>query len=208
MRPRQCSRRAEGGFTLIELLVAMAIVAIIGVMALTGLSRVIDQQNAARERAERWREVQFTMRMVQQDLTQIHPRATRDETGSSFVPSVVAGPNEQYALELSRGGWANPAGFRRGNVLRVAYEREEDVLVRYYWPVMDRTLATPPVRTEMLTGVDNVEVRFLDSGGEWHRQWPPIGMGAAGLTARPRAIELGVELDDLGSVWRLVETSP
>lgn len=200
--------RGDAGFTLIELLVAMAIVAIIGVMALTGLSRVIDQQAAASERSGRWREVQFAMRMVQQDLVQIHPRATRDETGSSFVPSVVAGPNQQFALELSRGGWSNPAGFTRGNVLRVAYDWEDDLLVRYYWPVMDRTLATPPVRTELLTGVTSVEVRFLDAGGEWHPQWPPIGMGAAGLTARPRAIEFGVEIDGLGEVWRLVETSP
>lgn len=195
------------GFTLIELLVAMAIVAIIGVMALTGLSTVIDQQTAARERSERWREVQFAMRMIVQDLVQIHPRPTRGETGDSFLPAVLAGPNQQYALELSRGGWSNPAGFARGDVLRVAYEWEDDLLVRYHWPVMDRTLATPPIRAEMLEGVDNVEIRFLDSSGEWHQQWPPIGAGGAGLTARPRAIEFALELDDLGRVWRLVETS-
>jgi prepilin-type N-terminal cleavage/methylation domain-containing protein len=46
------SRRAHG-FTLIELLVAMAVVAVIGVMAMTGLSEVIHQQTLARERAAR-----------------------------------------------------------------------------------------------------------------------------------------------------------
>ena len=70
-------RRALG-FTLVELLVAMAIVAIVGVMALGGLSRVIDQQATARERAERWREVQLAMRIVVQDLAQLHPRPTRE----------------------------------------------------------------------------------------------------------------------------------
>ena len=85
-------RRSVRGFTLVELLVAMAIVAIIGVMALTGLSTVIDQQAIARERSERWREVQFAMRIVVQDLVQVHPRPTREETGGSFVPSVIGGP--------------------------------------------------------------------------------------------------------------------
>ncbi len=196
------------GFTLIELLVAMAIVAVIGVMALTGLSTVIDQQTTARERSERWREVQLAMRILMQDLAQIHPRPTRQETGGGFVPSVLAGANQRYALEMSRGGWLNPAGFARGNVLRVAYDWEDDLLVRYHWPVMDRTLATPPIRAELLEGVENVEVRFLDPAGEWHTQWPPLGMqGAGALTARPRAIEFAAELEDLGRVWRLVETS-
>ena len=47
-------RAPSRGFTLIELLVAIAIVAIIGVMAFVGLSRVIKQQALAREHTERW----------------------------------------------------------------------------------------------------------------------------------------------------------
>ncbi|MEE9570367.1 MAG: prepilin-type N-terminal cleavage/methylation domain-containing protein, partial [Gammaproteobacteria bacterium] len=64
--------RCAKGFTLIELLVAMAIVAVIGIMALSGLSEVIRQQTIAQERAERWREIQFAMRIISQDLAQIH----------------------------------------------------------------------------------------------------------------------------------------
>jgi general secretion pathway protein J len=198
----------QSGFTLIELLVAMAIVAVIGVMALTGLSTVISQQEIAEARAERWREVQFAMRVIEQDLAQVQPRPTRDETGSGYRPSFIANPTAQFALEFSRGGWANPAGFPRGSVLRVAYDWEDDMLVRYHWPVADRTLATPPVRNELLTGVTNVQVRFLDNGGEWHLDWPPIGMSGPGqYVSRPRAVEFTVELEDFGRIWRLVETS-
>ena len=201
-------RREHRGFTLIELLVAMAIVAIIGVMALTGLNEVIRQQEIARERSERWREVQLAMRVVMQDFAQIHPRPMRDESGAVYQPAVLATPNAQFALEFSRAGWANPAGFRRGSVLRVAYDWEEDMLVRYYWPVMDRTLATPPLRNELLTGVENVEIRFLDAGGEWHLEWPPLDAGGPQqLVLQPRAIELAVELEGFGRVWRLVESS-
>jgi general secretion pathway protein J len=200
--------RASRGFTLIELLVAMAIVAVIGVMALGGLSEVINQQTIARERAERWQEIQLAMRVVVQDLAQMHPRATREELGESYQPSLLAQPSARFALEFSRGGWANPAGFARGTVLRVAYDWEDDTLVRFSWGVMDRTLATVPSRTELLEGVSDIEIRFLDAGGEWHFEWPPLRMqGPQRFVIRPRAVEVAVDLEDFGRVWRLVETS-
>jgi general secretion pathway protein J len=202
------STRANRGFTLIELLVAIAIVAVIGVIAFTGLSRVVNQQTLARERIARWQAIQLAMRLVTQDLAQLHPRATREELGEAYQPSMLADPSAQFALEFSRGGWANPAGLPRGTVLRVAYDWEDDKLVRWNWSVMDRTLSTPPVRTELIDGVENVEVRFLDTAGEWHLDWPPLDRrGPQSLTLRPRAVEFAIELEDFGRVWRLVETS-
>ena len=196
------------GFTLIELLVAVAILAIIGVIAFTGLNLVVDQQQLARDRAERWQDVQFAMRLVVQDLAQLQPRATREEQGESYQPSMLSDPSAQFALEFSRGGWANPAGLARGTVLRVAYDWEDDKLVRWHWGVMDRTLSTPPVRAEILDRVTNVEIRFLDTAGEWHLEWPPLQQrGPQSLIARPRAVEFAIELEDLGRITRLVETS-
>lgn len=199
------------GFTLIELLVAMAIVAVIGVMALGGLNTVIQQQTIAEERADRWREIQFAMRIITQDLSQIHPRPTREEMGEAPRESVLIGPGGQYAIELSRGGWANPVNFPRGTVLRVAYDWEEpdNLLVRFHWPVMDRTLATVPVRTELLTGVEDIEIRLLDRSGEEHLgEWPPRNMAGspASMVARPRLVEFRLVLEDYGEIWRIVET--
>jgi general secretion pathway protein J len=196
------------GFTLIELLVALAIVAIIGVMAFGGLNQVIDQREVARQRVERWREIQLSMRLVMQDLVQLHPRPAREAFGEGHLPSILASAQSQFALELSRGGWPNPASFRRGTVARVAYDWEDDMLVRYHWPVIDRTPDTLPVRTELLDGVQNIEVRFMDSGGAWHTEWPPFEVsGPEQAIARPRAIEFAIELSDFGRVWRLLETS-
>ena len=201
-------RHTNRGFTLVELLVAVAILAIIGVIAFVGLSRVVAQQEIARAHTERWQDIQLAMRLVTQDLAQLHPRATREELGESYQPSLLADPSAQFALEFSRGGWANPAGLARGTVLRVAYDWEDDKLVRWHWSVMDRTLSTPPVRTELLDKVTNVEVRFLDNAGEWHLEWPPVDRrGPQSLISRPRAVEFALELEDLGRVYRLVETS-
>ena len=158
-------RTSIGGFTLVELLVAMAIVAVIGAIALTGLSTVLQQQAIAEERSQRWRDIQFAMHIIAQDLAQVHPRAARDESGETWKPSFLIGVTEQFAVELSRGGWANPAGLPRGHVLRVAYDWEESgntLLVRFHWPAIDRTLTTPPVRTELLTGVEEMQIRLLD----------------------------------------------
>jgi general secretion pathway protein J len=223
------SRRAQPrGFTLVELLVAMAIVAVIGVMAFTGLTTFIRQRDLAEERTRRWQEIQLAIRTIVQDLSQIQPRLTRDELGESYRPSLLANPNAQFALEFSRGGWANPGGFNRGTVLRVAYNVEEhqddknakqgqgmrgarnvrNALYRLHWPVMDRTLATVPVKTEILDRVESMEVRFLDSAGEWQTEWPPLRMsGPQRNVIRPRAVEVVIELEDFGRISRIVETS-
>ena len=198
--------RCVKGFTLVELLIAIAILSVIGVMALGGLNQVIDQKFIAQERSDRWREVQLAMRTIYQDLSQIHPRSTREEFGETWQPALQADPRARYALELSRGGWTNPGGFARGSVLRVAYDWEENVLVRLHWPVMDRTLSTLPIRTDLLGGVSNIEFRFLDNTGEWHRNWPPITTTIPeSWIIRPRAVEFAIELEDFGNLWRLVE---
>ena len=73
---------------------------------------------------------------------------------------------------------------------------------------MTSPLSTPPVRTELFDGVTNVEVRFLDTAGEWHLDWPPLDRrGPQTLISQPRAVEFTLELMDLGRVFRLVETS-
>jgi hypothetical protein len=59
-----------------------------------------------------------------------------------------------------------------------------------------------------LESVTNVEDRFLDRSGEWHLEWPPLDRrGPQSLISEPRAVEFAVELEDLGRVYRLVETS-
>ncbi len=204
------TRHRARGFTLIELMIAIAIVAVIAVIGLTGLSRVIEGEEIARERAERWQEIQLALRIIAQDLAQVHPRITRDELGQAYRGSFLASPLEPYDFEFSRGGWANPVGLPRGTVLRVAYNLEDDALVRYYWPVMDRTSANEPFRRVLVDGVEQFDLSFIAADGAAHLDWPPIDSrqqvtSAQDLTLHPRAVRIGVTLADFGVVWRLVE---
>ena len=190
-------------------LLAYAIVeAIIGVMALGGLNAVLDQQELASAQADRWSRIQFTVRMLTQDLSQIHPRGIRDGSGEELKPAIVADPGSAFPLEFSRGGWNNPAGLPRGTVQRVAYEIEDDKLYRLHWPMLDRTLGAAPLRNELLDQIERVELRFLSETGQWEPDWPPLGIApGSALSLRPRAIEVTLYLQDLGKIWRLVEIS-
>src|SRR5690606_22379201 len=175
----------------------------------TGMSRVIDGSETARQRVEGWQAVQLAFRIITQDLSQIHPRTTRDELGDQLKPSLIASALEQYDVEFSRGGFANPAGLPRGTVLRIAYNLEGNELVRYYWPVMDRTLATDPFRRVLLEGIDRFEMTFLTPDGEAHLDWPPVNtrgqspnpsqspsnQSGANLTLLPRAVRISVEIE-------------
>ena len=201
--------RRAAGFTLLELLVAMAIFAVVAALAYGGLMQVLNQREMAQAQTERWREVQLAIRTVTRDLQQLHPRPVRDELGDRHEPAVLARPGGEYALEVTRGGWTNPGGQPRSTLQRVAYRVEDGELLRVYWPVLDRTPGTAPVIAALLTGVDRLDLRLMDWQGEWHTQWPPAGNDPqASLQVMPRAVEFAVELDDMGRIWRLVESGP
>ncbi len=120
--------------------------------------------------------------------------------------TLLRDPNAIALVELSRGGWPNGAGTPRGTVQRVVYRLEEGKLIREHWTVMDATLATPPVKRELLDRVERVEIRYLTNGREWIAEWPQFGNTADfGFYQRPLAVEITIVLEDYGEIRRLVE---
>lgn len=191
------------GFTLLELLVAMAIFAVVGVMAYGGLQAVLTQQVIARENADRFREIQFAIQQISRDLYQLHPRPVREELGDGVRSALLADARQQHIVEFSRGGWSNPLGQPRAAVQRVAYQLDEDRLVRLHWFVPDRTLGENPTAREILSGVREFRLRFF-SAGSWADEWPP-GLGEQDPALLPTALEFIVELEDLGEIRRIIE---
>jgi general secretion pathway protein J len=196
-------------FTLVEVLVAVAIFGILAALAYGTLSRTLTSADMLTLRMERLASIQRTVRYLVDDFMQLAPRPVRDELGDNLVPTLRTDFQTNYALELTRGGWSNPAGLSRGTLQRVAYRLEDGEIVRYHWPVLDRTLGNEPVAHALLDGVDNVEFRFMQENGEWTDEWPPANrVGPLGLRLRPRAVEIVVSLEDEGIISRLVEVAP
>lgn len=194
----------ESGFTLLELLVAMTIFAIMGVMAYGGLDAIILQREAALGAMERTREVQYAIRRISTDISQIQPRPVREELGDGFRPAVLADGRTTDLLEMTRGGWPNPMGFPRSAQQRVAYELLDGILVRKQWRVLGHTSAVEPVEEELVAGVDEVEVRFLGPNQEWLEEWPAPN-AQDNPWQLPRAIEITLVFPDWGRISRVLE---
>jgi general secretion pathway protein J len=195
-------RRARG-FTLLEVLIAVAVFAVVGVMAYGGLQAVLTQQAIARDNADRFRELQFAVQQVSRDLLQMNPRPVREPLGDGYRAALYSDPRGEVLLEFTRGGWTNPLGQPRAAVQRVAYVLEEDRLLRQHWFVPDQTLGEEPVEREVLSGVQEVRLRFFGPGG-WSEEWPAGGTGSD-PSLRPLAVEITLELEDWGEIRRLLE---
>ena len=198
--------RRSSGFTLIEVLVAMAIFGVLSMLAYMTLGQTLANAEMLTERMDRLQAVQRTVRFLSNDLLQAAPRPVRLELGDSMGAAVLTSLSGEFALELTHGGWGNPAGLPRGTQQRSAYRLEDDELVRYHWNVLDRTFANQPVANILLDDVESLLFRFLAADGEWSEVWPPVAQ--PNVRSRPRAVEIVLTLADEGEIRRLLEVSP
>lgn len=198
------SKRSSTGFTLIELLVALAIFAFLAAAMYGGTQYIMLQREIMLLRQGELESLQRTVRYLQTDLTQIIPRDVRDELGRDRLPALFTDPGNDISLRLTRDGWRNPAEFKRGTLQRVQYRYDEDdrILYRDYWPVIDRVLGMEAREQEILTGVEEFDIEFLDEEDEWQQSWPPPD---SKTTLLPAAVRFRFLLDSYGEVTRLVE---
>ena len=203
------TRQRARAFTLIEVLVALAIFGMLAAIAYGTLGQTLSNAEVLTERMQRLQSLQRTMRYLSEDFMQLAPRPVRDDLGDNFGPALHTDVESDFAVELTHGGWSNPASLPRGTLQRVAYRLEEDELVRYYWTVLDRTLSNEPAGRALLDEVDSIVFRFMQENGEWTEQWPPENRpGLMGLRQRPRAVEIILTLADTTEIRRLLEIAP
>jgi len=203
------NRRHRKAFTLIEVLVALAIFGIMTVIAYSILGRTLAEAEMLGDSMDRLKAVQRTMRLLDSDLMQAAPRPVRDVLGDGYQPAVRTSLASEFALEVTHGGWPNPANLPRGTLQRSAYRIEDGELIRYHWRVLDRTINNEPIETVLLDGVESIVFRYLTSDGEGSEQWPPANVpGPGGFRLRPRGVEILLTLTDEGEIRRLVEVAP
>lgn len=199
----------QRAFTLIEVLVALAIFGILSALAYGALSGALSSADLLTSRMDRLEALQRTVRFLSSDFQQLAPRPVREQLGDVIAPALQTDFESDFAVELTHGGWNNPAGLPRGTLQRVAWRLQEDELVRYHWTVLDRTLDNEPAGRVLLDGVESVVFRFLQENGEWTEEWPPRQQaGAFGLRQRPRAVEVVLTTAEEGVVTRLLEVAP
>jgi general secretion pathway protein J len=197
------------GFTLIEVLVALAVFGVVSILAYAALGQTLSNADLLTERMERLQAVQRTVRFLDSDLMQAVPRPVRDVLGDGYEPAIRSSLASEFALEVTHGGWPNPAGLPRSTLQRSAYRLEEGELIRFHWRVLDRTINNEPIATVLLDDVASIVFRYLQADGEPVDQWPPIGaQGPGSIRVRPRAVEIVLTLADEGEIRRLVEIAP
>lgn len=193
-------RRGPGGFTLLELLVALAVFALVGLMAYSGLRSVLQSKQLTELRAVRMQQLQNAILLLERDLSQFVPRGIRDGYGDA-QPALLSADFGTTLLEFTHAGWRNPTGMARSTLQRVAYGIEEESLLRFAWNVLDRGQDSTPYRVVLLEGVRELRLRYLDEGHEWHDQWPPAGLEQE--PPMPLALEATLVLEDMGEIRRV-----
>ena len=202
------TKQSTHGFTLLELLVAVAIFSVLSAMAYGGLRNVIDNSQQTDLSMQRLQEVQLAVLKISRDFSQMSQRSIRDEFGNrqDYLASGVGG---DIFVEFSRNGRRNPAELQRSHLQRVAYKLEENQLFRLDWPHLDRPQEMQPYESVLLTDVESVSIRFLDTDNQWHDQWPPLNtnLQAGEMSESLSAIEFTLELTDWGEIIRIYRIS-
>jgi general secretion pathway protein J len=173
------------------------------------MKEAMGNREKVRESQQRLAALQFTMRSLVQDFSQLAPRPVRMPIGEGYQAAVFGQAGTFSGVLLTRGGWNNPAGLPRSGLQRVRYEVREGVLYRDYWLVLDAQPEPLPVERSLLDGVQGFTLRYMNDARQWQETWPPPQPGAEEqlrfLRWRPIAVEVTLQLADWGTITRLIE---
>lgn len=188
------------GFTLMEILVALGIFAIIGVIASQLLRQTIEVSDVLTNRGDRLVELQRALNVVSRDLEQVINRSVRDEFGDPVEALLI---DTHGGFQFSRLGWSNLLNKSRSNLQRVEYLFVDDVFIRRYWPVLDRSETTEPIDQELLTYINELEFALIDSTGIEHVAWPPLSESLDGTPQEAVAFQIKMNVAPFGEISRM-----
>jgi general secretion pathway protein J len=203
--------KRQAGFTLVEILVAMAIAAILATMAFSAMNEAMQNRDRIKQAQARLVGLQFTMRTLVQDFSQLVPRPVRVQIGEGYEAAVLGRSGTFAEVVLTRAGWTNPAGLSRSGLQRVRYQVRDGVLYRDYWLSLDSQPEPQPVQRALIEGVEAFTIRYMNDGRQWQDNWPPPQPDGDDqlryMRWRPIAVEVTLRLRDWGTITRIVEVA-
>jgi general secretion pathway protein J len=200
-------RRARGP-TLVELSVVVAIFAILSAFAYRALAVVLESRGRIEQENRKWRELALFFARLEQDLAVAVPRAV---SGAGDVrPAALAGSAAGVqisggALMVTRTALASEAGAVE-TPRRHGYRLRGTVVELLTWSVVDQGPRTEPRALAVLDGVKAMDLRYLDTRGQWHLGWPPP-LDSAAQVALPAAVEVRLELVSGERITRFLPTA-
>ncbi len=203
------SKGKSAGFTLLEVMVALAIMAIIAVLSGQAFQTASSGAAATREAMDRFARIDRTFVLLENDFRNALPMLVRSESGNPLPPLYIA-VSDDYWLTILRGGFDNTLFQPRTELVRIGYRYVNEAIWRDTWYNPADNDENEARKQKLLTGVRTMEVRVLPrnatsiAAGPWLDSWP----GNPHSTDLPIAIEITLELDDLGEVTRLFTLLP
>lgn len=230
-------RAFNKGFTLLEVMIAISITAMIGVASTNLLSNIIESKRITDERSEQLITLQRFNQFISRDVEQIMNRGIRDEYGDEQAAILI--DDGDYLAQWSRLGWRNSPinDDPRAEIQRVAFqtfdindeeceaaklrleswgqfEPEGSCLIRYFWPMLDRSSDSEAKTQILLDLVEEIEIELLATtqvaiGADeatspeqnWYTQWPNIQTGDT--KEIPTAMRWRITLPKIGQIERL-----
>ena len=180
----------QQGFTLLEILIALAIFAVMSMMAYAGLAAVLDARASTVPRAQQLAQLQTTLYLLNEDLSQVINRPIRDQLGSSEPAFSIGRGNEILIFTRTVPSWSTNSS--ENNLLRVSYSLEKEALYRRVWTIPDRTQQTEYRRRKLLV-TQGVTIKGFSAKT---KTWGEV------VGEIPQALDISFKLDGLGSVHR------
>ncbi len=194
------SRARHGGYALLELVIAVMIFVVLAAMAYGGLDAATRARAEVSRHAERLRDIQLAVTVLDRDLRETLARPARGGYGQR-LPALAG---EAGTLEFTHASGLRVSNSASSLLERVRYGLLDTALARWRYPVLDRAVEQPPPSRELLSGVREFHLSYLDGGGQWRDTWPPRDGPGAGVEGLPRAVQYRLVLDDLGEITRRV----
>lgn len=197
--------RRQHGLTLVELLVAVAIFGILSAFAYRALTVVLESRTRIEQENRKWRALALFFARLEQDVATAVPRPVRDP-GDLVSPALAGSATgvriNEGALMLTRTAAAAEPGAHDAP-RRLGYRLRGTVVELLTWGVLDQGPRTEPRVVAVLDGVKALDLRYLDTRGQWHLAWPPPLAPPASVVL-PVAVEVRLELVSGERIARLL----